>query len=343
MTELTRSESMVHTERENVHPFGAVFVCGMGPVELLSSRTPDLHPVPANVFNVFNAVAAKIMVAKRWAKEAILSGYKSRKEPRTGISVNLAQAETSFSEGAILERVYRSAHPSKGIHDIPEAELGAARQMVQHALFRADIKQTVEDSAPTTFRNILEGLNVMENKNPDHYFSGTFAVISPRFHGPRIKEMLRCFGLKKGRFLAAEDVIGSVGYQGGQRGFGAKYDAFVNAAFPSQPAGLQNLYDNPSYVTKELASIQSPRRFHEVANAVARYYTHRRQPIPLPECFARLPAQFDAAFDYEAIKSLFAAVPFTKHPYIGDGERADATYRKRAQRLSVQTQKYLVS
>lgn len=334
---------MVHTERVGVHPLDAVIVCGMGPVELLPSKSPDIHPVPSNIFNVFNAVAAKIMVAKGWANEAILSGFRSRKEKRTGIPDALAEAEVHFSEGAILERVYRSAHPSKGIHDVLEGELRTARETVQHALSVADTKQTIEDAATTTFRNILEGLNLMEHKNPDGYFSGTFAVISPRFHGPRIKEMLRCFGLTKGRFLAAEDVVGAVGYQSGTRGFGAKYDTFVRAAFPSQPAGLQNLYDNPSYVTKELASIQSPRRFYEVAHAVARYYQQRRQPIPLPDCFTSLPDAFDPAFDYDAIKPLFAAVPFSKHPYIGDGVRGEVLYRKRADRLSVQTQKYLVS
>ena len=343
MTEMARSESMIHTEREHAQPLGAVIVCGMGPVELLPSRTPDVHPVPANVFNVFNAAAAKIMVAKGWANEAILSGFHSRKEVRADIPSALAQIERATSEAAILESVYRASHPSRGIHEVRGDSLHEARKTLQESIRRADEHGTQEPEAPTTFRNIIEGLNMMGKRNKDGYFSGKFGVISPRFHGPRIQEMLKCFGLKNGRFLAAEDVLGAVGYHGGRKGFGSKYDHLNHAAYPSQPAGLQNLYDNPSYVTRELASIQSPQQFHEVAVAVRRYYQHRRQPISVPECFTRLPDKYDQAFDYEAIKPLFAAVPFTKHPYVGDGGRADVTYRKRAQRLSAQTQKYLVS
>ena len=91
--------------------FDAVIACGMGPVELKTTRDPNRNPVPANVFNFFNAVATKILVSRGWAGEGILSGTQSRKTAREGVRPDVALEELAQSEGSILEHIFRQTRP----------------------------------------------------------------------------------------------------------------------------------------------------------------------------------------------------------------------------------------
>ncbi len=306
--------------------FDAVIACGMGPMELKASRVPSRNPVPANVFNFFNAVATKILVSRGWAKEGILSGMYSRKIVREGIRPDVALEELARSEGSVLAHIYDQTRP---------------KNTGKEAVDMAVPLKIIEDKARTTFGNIFEGLNLLDAKDPQGHFEGNFGVVSPEFHGPRIEEMLKSFGLTNGRFVAAEGVLSAAGYTGGVRGFGPTYDAYNNGAYPGQPAGLQNLEDNPSYVTRDLAVISSPRRFHEVANALRAYYTNRPEPVPLPECFHKLPQVYDLGFDYAGLKTDFAAIPFTKHGVMGDSAAAVETYKKRARGLTNQIHQFI--
>lgn len=308
--------------------FDAVIACGMGPVELKTSRDPNRNPVPANVFNFFNAVATKILVSKGWAGEGILSGTQSRKTAREGVRPDIALEELARSEGSILEHIFRQTRPKNTLKDA----VGAAVKLA-----------TIEDRAKTTFGNILEGLNLLDAKDSKGHFDGSFGVVSSEFHGPRIAEMCKAFGLGNGRFISAEGVLGAAGYTGGARGFGPTYDSFNKGAYPSQPAGIQNLQDNPAYVTRDVAVITSSRRFHEVASALRDYYTNRPEPVAIPECFAQLPQSFDPAFDYETLKQEFATIPFTKHGVVGDAVQAVETYKANAQRFTKEVQQLLTS
>lgn len=321
------SEAMSHGQlptTETVQPhFEAVIACGMGPMELKPSRDPSRNPVPANVFNFFNAVAAKILVSKGWAKEGILSGYRSRQTSREGIRQDVAIEELARSEGGILAHIYDQTRP---------------KNTQRRAVLQAADFMIIEEKAQTTFGNIFEGLNLLDQKHPKGYFDGSFGVESIEFHGPRIAEILTAFGLTNGRFIAAEGVLRAAGYTGGERGWGPTYDLYTRGAYPEQPAGLQNMQDNPSYVTRDLAVITSPRRFHEIAAALRSYYTDRPGPVTIPDCYRQLPQRFDAGFDYEGLKKKFAAVPFTKHAYIGSSAAALDAYQASARGLTEQTQ-----
>ncbi|KKU49458.1 hypothetical protein A2875_01620 [Candidatus Gottesmanbacteria bacterium RIFCSPHIGHO2_01_FULL_46_14] len=306
--------------------FDAVIACGMGPMELKASHDPKTNPVPSNVFNYFNAVATKNLVARGWAREGILSGYHSRQTQREGIRTDVALEELARSESSVLAHIFDQTRPKDT--DI-EAVKGAAKLKI------------LEENAKTTFGNIFEGLNLLDRKDPQGYFSGSFGVVSSEFHGPRIAEMFQAFGLTNGRFISAEGVLRASGYMGGARGWGPTYDGYNRGAYPGQPAGLQNLVDNPSYVTRDLAVIDHPRRFHEVAHALKSYYSDRPDPAALPDCFSELPKGYDPSFPYEALKRKFADVPFTKHDYVGNIEAARIDYRRRAQELSEQTRMIL--
>lgn len=315
--------------KETVQPrFEAVIACGMGPMELKPSRDPKRNPVPTNVFNFFNAVAAKILVTKGWASEGILSGYKSRQTAREGIREDVALEELVRSEGGVLAHIYDQTRPKK---------------VAKEAVDQAETFMTIDEKAKTTFGNILEGLNLLDAKDSKGHFDGSFGVVSPEFHGPRIAEMFKAFGLTNGRFISAEGVLGAAGYTGGIRGFGPTYDMYNNGAYPGQPVGLQNLQDNPSYVTRDLAVIKSSKRFHEVASALRDYYTNRPEPVVLPECFQAIPTAFNSAFDYEGLKQKFAAIPFAKHGYMGDSTVAVESYKANARGLTNEVQQLLLT
>ena len=296
--------------------FEAVIACGMGPMELKASSDRQKNPVPSNVFNFFNAVATKILVSKGWAKEGILSGYPSSQ----------ALKDLERSEGSVLAHIFDQTRP---------------KNTLKAAVDQAVILKTIEEKAKTTFGNIFEGLNLLDAEDPKGHFDGNFGVVSCEFHGPRIAEMLKAFGLTNGRFIAAEGVLRAAGYTGGKKGWGGTYDTYNRGAYPGQPAGLQNLVDNPSYVTRDLAVIKSSRRFHEVAHALRDYYTNRSEPVELPECYQELPNDYNAAFNYQALKQKFAAMPFTKHAYVGDAAEDGEMYKANAQRLTAEIQQFL--
>lgn len=325
MTESNYRELSAPKETAVSH-FDAVIACGMGPVELKSSRDPKTNPVPSNVFNFFNAVATKILVSKGWAGEGILSGTQSRKAAREGARPDVALEELAQSEGSILEHIFRQTRPKNTLKSAIDAAVPLA---------------SIEDQAKTTFGNIFEGLNLLDAKAPNGHFDGNFGVVSCEFHGPRITEMFRAFGLGKGKFVSAEGVLGAAGYTGGSRGFGPTYDSYNNGAYPSQPAGLQNLQDNPAYVTRDLAVIKSSRRLHDIAHALRDYYANRTIPIPMPECFQKLPDVYDPEFDYDGLKKKFAAVPFFKHAYVGEASEELETYKGSARRITADIQKLL--
>ena len=138
--------------------FDAVIACGMGPVELKTSRDPNRNPVPTNVFNFFNAVATKILVSRGWAGEGILSGTQSRKIAREGVRPDVALEELAQSEGSILEHIFRQTRPKNTLKD---------------AVDRAVKLVTIEDRQ-RPFGNILEGLNLLDAKDSKGHFDGSF-------------------------------------------------------------------------------------------------------------------------------------------------------------------------
>lgn len=82
---------------------------------------------------------------------------------------------------------------------------------------REAAKITKRDTlARTTFDNMIQAINKLDR---DHggYWNGDwskFAVLSAKFHGPRIAEMFKAFGLSGARVLSAEDILTHYGYSG---------------------------------------------------------------------------------------------------------------------------------
>ena len=172
--------------------FDAVIACGMGPVELKASKDPKTNPVPENILNTFNAVATKILVSKGWAKQGILSGYQSRKEPREGIGADVALAELASSEARVLAHGFDQARP-KGV---PIEAIGKAEKI-----------RVLEEKARTVFGNILEGINLLDRTDPNGYFQGSFGIVAPEFLGPRIAETLKAFGISGGKPVSSASLI----------------------------------------------------------------------------------------------------------------------------------------
>ncbi len=310
-------------------PIDAVVVCGMGPLKLKdlqgSDRLFPLHPL-----NRVNAIAAKELAVKGVVDTVITSGTTTGKSEKQDLS-RIESLEQLASEGELLADTYDRASIGKGQNP----------QGYEHA--EKNIR--IDSVAKTTFDNVIQALNALDAKNGG-YWQGSIAVLSSEFHGPRIQEILTAFGIPDASVLSAERVLQHFGYRAdrfypkGDFGYGKTYEEFEEAIYQGQPAGLENLRDNPSYVTFELAKIASNRRLQEVGGSVKNYYAKRG--IPLPEVYGQIPAEYDEQFDYDLLRSGFSQIPFSKHEYRGEEYKGDtAKYRDLAATVGQCTEDFL--
>ena len=309
-------------------PINAVVVCGMGPVRLKdlkgSERLFPLHP-----YNRLNAIAAKLLASNGIVDTVITSvtGTAESEQDLEGIET----LEQIVSEGQLLADTYDRA-TGKGVDDLGRV--------------RAEKIIEIDSAAKTTFDNVIQTLNALDAKNRG-YWQGTIAILSSEFHGPRIREILTAFGITDARVLSAERILRHFGYAGrlyptGDFGYGKSYEEFEESIYQGQPAGLENLQDNPSYVTFELAKIQSNRRLQEIASSVKAYYVRSR--VSVPEVYADIPAQYDDQFDYDALRNGFSQIPFSKHEYKGEKYKGDTSgYRNLVATVGQETEDFLQS
>ncbi|OIO13859.1 hypothetical protein COY59_05480 [Candidatus Gottesmanbacteria bacterium CG_4_10_14_0_8_um_filter_37_24] len=140
---------------------------------------------------------------------------------------------------------------------------------------------TVRDvEARTTFANIINGLNRFDDEYGG-YFKGNLAILSSEWHIPRIAEMIRAFGLDTTQPLAAERVLKHFGYE--LKNIYKRNSWFERTeatTYNGQFSGLQNLQDNPAYVTFELCEVRSDRRLKEMAMSLKKYYREGKIEIP---------------------------------------------------------------
>lgn len=292
-------------------PLDVLVVCGMGPVKLMDIKGSE-RLFPAQPYNRLNAIAAKLIASNGIAETVIVSGTKSAKEGTA--------REVDTSEAELLADTYDRARGK-----------GVTAQGNQKA---AEVLE-LDRQARTTFDNIIQALNILDGRN-NGYWEGSFGLLSAQFHGPRLQEMLRAFGIKNSYVLSAENVLRHYGYQGrlypsGDFGYGVSYEQFEEMVYQSQPAGLQNLQDNPSYVTFELGKVASDRRLWEMAHALKEYYQSRK--VELPPVHNTIPDIYDPAFDYHAFREELSAILFTKHPYTAEvfkGDEGIGRYRELA-------------
>lgn len=293
-------------------PLDAVVVCGMGPVKLANIKGSE-RLFPAQPYMRVNANAGKLIASNRLAETVIVSGTRTAEE-------------VAFSEADVLADTYDRMR-GKGI------SLEGRERASQ--ILKLDLE------AKTTFDNIIQALNMLDGQHGG-YFEGSFAVLSAQFHMPRIEEMLKAFGLQDARALAAEPILRHFGYKGrlyptGDFGYGTSYEDFEEGVYQSQPAGLQNLQDNPAYVTFELAKISSDRRFQQVARDLSDYY--HSHGVEVPDFYAELPTLYDPNFDYQSLRAKYASIPFSKHAYTGSMSADD--YRKLAATAAERTSTFL--
>lgn len=261
----------------------------------------------------------------------VTSGTRSAKYDKKDLA-DIEQRELVTSEGQLLADTYGRAR-GKGV--------------TSEGRLRADQILEVDSAAKTTFDNIIQALNLLDQRSGG-YWTGNFAVLSAEFHGPRIKEMLTAFGIKNSRVLSSERVLLHYGYRGdrfyptGDFGYGKSYPEFEEDVYRSQPAGPQNLQDNPSYVTFELAKIKSNKRLQEVATHLKSYYANRG--IPLPEAYREIPPEYNEQFDYNSLRAHLSQIQFTKHGYTGEeyqGEAGVKRYRELAIAVGKETEEFL--
>lgn len=310
-------------------PLDSVVVCGMGPVKLKdlkgSERLFPLHP-----YNRLNAIAAKLLASNGIVDTVITSGSRSGTSGKQDLE-GVEALEQETSEGELLADTYDRAR-GKGVDD-------AGR-------IRAEKIIEIDSAAKTTFDNVIQALNALDAKNGG-YWEGSIAILSSEFHVPRIREILSAFGISNARVLSAERILRHFGYAGrlyptGDFGYGQSYEEFEESVYQGQPAGLENLQDNPSYVTFELAKIQSNRRFQEIVSSVKAYYVKRG--ISLPEVYNDIPIQYDVQFDYSALRTGLSQIPFSKHEYRGEEYRENTDrYRNLAATVGQETEDFLQS
>lgn len=315
----------------NKAPLDAVVVLGMGPLRLRevadkgSDRLYPLHP-----YNRLNAIAAKLLASNGVVDTVVTSGTRTG-TPGEGTSDRIKSLEQVVSEGKLLADIYGRA---RGI-GVDASGNARAEKIIQ-----------IDSQAKTTFDNVIQALNALDAKNGG-YWQGTIAILSSEFHGPRIQEILTAFGIKDARVLSAERILRHFGYTGrlypkGEFGYGVTYEQFEEGVYQGQPAGLENLRDNPSYVTFELAKIKSNRRLWEIASSVKAYYLEKG--VSLPDAYADIPSTYDEQFDYDSLRGRFSVIPFTKHGYRGEefSEHTGA-YRNLAAKVGQETEDFLQS
>jgi len=261
----------------------------MGPVDLQDIKASD-RLFPNSAYARRNAQAAKILGARELSPQIIMSGYESNSEVHPGVSEARLQADTY----ARMQATFLPAELR------PEAQNAAERSLV------------LEPEAETTFANIIRSINLLD-KEHRKLFDGSIAILSSRFHTPRIAEMIKAFGLsEQASVLSSEEIMDHYGYKNINP---VGFEERENKTYKNQPGGLQNLQDNPSYVLAELAKVDSNERFFQMASSIKRYYTEN--DVPLPECFDTLPDQYDDSFDSNILKLTLRKIPFSKHPYTG--------------------------
>ncbi len=328
-------EASEQIENLTTKPLDAVVVCGMGPVALRETRTlgsDDVNLVAANFMNFLNGVSANLIMSHGAAETVILSGYKSQNANIDNPSP-LQILEKTTSEADLLDNTLMRARP-KGLTDDEKQRISDGDRVI------------LEQDARTTFGNIIQALNLLDKKTGGHW-EGSFAVLSSEFHGPRIREMLDAFGLKDSKILSAERILKRFGYTGRLHPItdkltGKPWEEFEEIVYKGQPAGLQNLQDNPSYVTFELANITSDKRLQEMAQNLKQYYADRN--VGLPEVYGTIPKEYDPTFDYNGLRERFRSVVFSKHPYTGVVEKEESVpYRQLAAIVGEETEKYLDS
>lgn len=325
------NEADLQVEHIRKAPLDSVVVCGMGPVRFKdlkgSERLFPLHP-----YNRLNAIAAKLLASNGIVETVVTSGTRSAASEKQGLQ-GIEALEQKTSEGELLADTYDRAR-GKGIDVVGKT--------------RAEKIIEIDSAAKTTFDNVIQTINALDAKNGG-YWQGSIAVLSSEFHVPRIKEILTAFGIKDARVLSAERILRHFGYTGrlyptGDFGYGKSYEEFEEAVYRGQPAGLENLQDNPSYATFEFAKIQSNRRLQEVASNIKEYYVKRG--VSLPDIYKEIPAQYDDQFNYNALRTKLSQVLFSKHEYKGEEYKGDVgikSYRNLAARISQETEDFLQS
>jgi len=326
----SQGESLRNKEHLQKAPLDAVVVCGMGPVKLQDVQGSE-RLYPLQPYNRPNAIAAKLLASNNITDLVITSGTKTARHDKKDLT-DVEQRELATSEGKLLADTYNRAR-GKGV--------------TSEGRERADQIIEIDSSAKTTFDNIIQALNLLDQR-AGGYWSGNLAVLSADFHGPRIKEILTAFGIKNSRVLSAEKVLIHYGYRGdrlypaGDFGYGKSYEEFEEDVYRGQPAGLENLQDNPSYVTFELAKIQSNRRLQEIATNLKAYYAKKN--IPLPQSYEEIPLEYNDQFDYEFLRSHLLQIQFSKHGYNGEeykGEDGVKHYRELAAMVGKETEAFL--
>ena len=257
---------IIPKERLEKAPLNAVVVCGMGPVKLMDIKGSE-RLFPLQPYNRLNAIAAKLLASNGISDLVITSGARTAKSQDQGIS-EIEKKEKETSEGELLADTYDRAR-GKGVDK-------TGRVHAENIL-------EVDSAAKTTFDNIIQAVNLLDSRNGG-YWQGKMAVLSSEFHVPRIKEILKAFGLTSARVLSAEEILRHFGYNGrlypaGDFGYGKSFEEFEDSVYRGQPSGLENLQDNPSYVTFELAKITSDRRLQEVASSLKAYYAEKNIPL----------------------------------------------------------------
>ncbi|MBI2616635.1 hypothetical protein HYW55_00700 [Candidatus Gottesmanbacteria bacterium] len=303
-------------------PLDGVIVCGMGPLALRRHLEPaksnnqlvqgvgrglvmeEDNPVAKNIYTTLNAVAAKLLVVGGMTERVILSGYDSAKN-----NPHSHPIEQALTEASLLAATYDRTQPQ---HIRPEQ-----RQI-------ADQKTRILDTkASSTTFNILEGINFLD-KEAGGYWEGNLAIMSSEWHIPRLWETIKAFGLdKRGvTVLSTERVLRHYGYNPDyqkiyanldktQPEIGRIYEDLIPFApheeitYKGQSIQMENLRNNPYYVSARLASIVSPRRFWEIATSFKRYYQER--DIAVPDIYNKLPDSFDEHFDFSTFKKAFQA------------------------------------
>lgn len=328
----SQGEALRSKERLQKAPLDVVVVCGMGPVKLQDVKGSE-RLYPLQPYNRPNSIAAKLLASNGITYLVVTSGTKTAIHDKENLT-DIEQRELATSEGALLADTYDRAR-GKGV--TPEGRE------------RADQIIEIDSAAKTTFDNVIQALNLLDQRSGG-YWSGNLAVLSAEFHGPRIKEILTAFGIKNSRVLSAERVLAHFGYRTDRLypsqdfGYGKPYQEFEEDVYRGQPAGLENLQNNPPYVTSELAKIKSNRRLWEVATHLKTYYTEKN--IPLPQAYNEIPLEYSDQFDYESLRSHLSQIPFSKHGYTGEeykGESGINRYRELAARVGKETEDFLKS
>lgn len=318
------------TEQLKKAPIDSVVVCGMGPVKLQDLKGERLFPLQP--YNRLNAIAAKLIASNGVVDTVITSGTKSAKSEKEDLTP-IEKREVETNEGELLADTYDRA-TGKGVS--VEGKI-RAKQIIE-----------IDTTAKTTFDNIIQALNSLDDKNGG-YWQGKFAVLSSEFHGPRIKEMLTAFGIENSCVLSAERILRHFGYSGrlypiGDFGYGKSYEEFEEDVYRSQPAGLENLQDSPPYVTFELAKIKSDKRLQEIASHLKAYYVQKG--APLPEVYGEIPSVYNDQFNYNTLRAHLSEVQFSKHGYKGEqykGDEGILRYRELAASVGKETEDLLKS